>query len=91
MQAVDSENVERRLAAIRVVGKVGRELTDFFPARDVKIGDVRLSVNDLSSDSHISDISFDVNGQYIRLQPAEDLVCIVSEERIMSKEDRGRK
>ncbi|MBA7709840.1 Galactose/methyl galactoside import ATP-binding protein MglA [subsurface metagenome] len=39
---------------------VGRELTEFFPARDVKIGDVRVRVSNLSSDSRISDISFDI-------------------------------
>jgi len=39
---------------------VGRELKEFFPARDVKIGDVRVSVDSLSSDNGISDISFDI-------------------------------
>ena len=37
---------------------VGRELKEFFPARDVKIGDVRVMVNNLSSDSRIKDVSF---------------------------------
>ena len=37
---------------------VGRELKEFFPARDVKIGDVRVVVNNLSSDSRIKDVSF---------------------------------
>ena len=39
---------------------VGRELKEFFPARDVKIGDVRVSVDSLSSDNGISDVSFDI-------------------------------
>lgn len=39
---------------------VGRELTEFFPARDVKPGDVRVKVNNLSSESRIEDISFDI-------------------------------
>jgi hypothetical protein len=39
----------------------------------------------------ISDISFNVNGQYTGLQPVGELDCIGSEERIMSKEVSGRK
>ena len=39
---------------------VGRELKEFFPSRDVKIGDVRVRVDNLSSDKGISDISFDI-------------------------------
>ncbi|MHC4336668.1 MAG: sugar ABC transporter ATP-binding protein [Planctomycetota bacterium] len=39
---------------------VGRELKEFFPTRDVKIGDVRVRVDNLSSDRGISNISFDV-------------------------------
>jgi ribose transport system ATP-binding protein len=39
---------------------VGRELTEFFPSRDVKIGDVCVRVDDLSSARGISDISFDI-------------------------------
>ncbi|GAI01264.1 unnamed protein product, partial [marine sediment metagenome] len=35
---------------------VGRELKEFFPVRDVKIGDVRVKVDNLSSDRGISDI-----------------------------------
>jgi ribose transport system ATP-binding protein len=39
---------------------VGRELTEFFPSRDVKIGDVCVRVDNLSSARGISDISFDI-------------------------------
>jgi len=39
---------------------VGRELKEFFPARDVRVGDVRVKVDNLSSDKGISNISFDI-------------------------------
>jgi len=39
---------------------VGRELTEFFPSRDVKIGDVCVRVDNLSSARGIRDISFDI-------------------------------
>jgi len=39
---------------------VGRELKEFFPARDVKLGDVRVKVDNLSTDNRISDVSFDI-------------------------------
>lgn len=39
---------------------VGRELTEFFPSRDVKVGDVCVKVDNLSSAKQISDISFDI-------------------------------
>ena len=39
---------------------VGRELKEFFPARDVKIGRVRVKVDNLSSANRISDVSFDI-------------------------------
>lgn len=39
---------------------VGRELTDFFPARSVGIGDTRVKINNLSSDNGIQNISFDI-------------------------------
>jgi ABC-type sugar transport system ATPase subunit len=39
---------------------VGRELKEFFPARDVKIGDVRVRVDNLSSDNGIRGVSFDI-------------------------------
>jgi len=39
---------------------VGRELTDFFPTRTARIGQVLLQVQGLSSDAGIRDISFEV-------------------------------
>ncbi len=39
---------------------VGRELTEFFPGRNVKVGDVCVKVDGLSSAEGISDISFDI-------------------------------
>jgi len=39
---------------------VGRELKEFFPTRDVEIGDVRVKVDNLSSDKGISAVSFDI-------------------------------
>ncbi|MHC4617329.1 MAG: sugar ABC transporter ATP-binding protein [Planctomycetota bacterium] len=41
---------------------VGRELKEFFPAREVKIGEVRVKVDNLSSDSGINDVSFGIRG-----------------------------
>jgi len=38
---------------------VGRELKEFFPARDVKIGDVRVRVDNLST-QQVNDVSFDI-------------------------------
>jgi ABC-type sugar transport system ATPase subunit len=39
---------------------VGRELKDFFPARKVDIGQIRLKVRNLSSGNGVKDISFDI-------------------------------
>jgi len=39
---------------------VGRELKDFFPARNVSIGPTRVKVRNLSSEDGIKDISFDI-------------------------------
>jgi len=39
---------------------VGRELTDFFPARDSKIGDVRVAVENLSTATGVSGVSFKI-------------------------------
>jgi ABC-type sugar transport system ATPase subunit len=39
---------------------VGRELTDFFPARTVSIGATRVKVRDLSSENGIRDVAFDI-------------------------------
>jgi len=39
---------------------VGRELKDFFPARNVNIGATRVKVRNLSSQNGVEDISFDI-------------------------------
>jgi len=39
---------------------VGRELKEFFPARHVTIGDICVSIDDLSSEGGISNISFNI-------------------------------
>ncbi|MBN2685451.1 MAG: sugar ABC transporter ATP-binding protein [Pontiellaceae bacterium] len=39
---------------------VGRELKDFYPARDVEVGEVCLEVQGLSSEEGVKDVSFDV-------------------------------
>ena len=39
---------------------VGRELKDFFPARNVNIGENRVKVRNLSSENGVADISFDI-------------------------------
>ncbi len=39
---------------------VGRELKDFFPARNVNIGEIRVKVRNLSSKNGVEDISFDI-------------------------------
>jgi len=39
---------------------VGRELKDFFPARNVDIGETRVKVKNLSSGNGVEDISFDI-------------------------------
>ncbi|MHC4498386.1 MAG: sugar ABC transporter ATP-binding protein [Planctomycetota bacterium] len=57
-RVVHSESVTKLDIPQIVRYMVGRELKEFFPARDVKIGDIRVSVDSLSSDSRISDISF---------------------------------
>ena len=43
-----------------VKNMVGRELNDYYPARDVKIGEVCFEAKSISSDEGISDISFTV-------------------------------
>jgi len=57
---VHSESVTKLDIAQIVRYMVGRELTEFFPARDVKPGDVRVRIENLSSDSRIKDVSFDI-------------------------------
>ncbi|MHC4088100.1 MAG: sugar ABC transporter ATP-binding protein [Planctomycetota bacterium] len=59
-KVVHSESVTKLDIGQIVRYMVGRELTEFFPARDVKPGDVRVKINNLSSDSRIRDISFDI-------------------------------
>ena len=59
-KVVHSESVTKLDIAQIIRYMVGRELTEFFPARDVKPGNVRVRVNNLSSDSRIRDISFDI-------------------------------
>ncbi|HUU18552.1 MAG TPA: sugar ABC transporter ATP-binding protein [Sedimentisphaerales bacterium] len=39
---------------------VGRELKDFFPARNINIGETRVKVRNLSSKNGVEDISFDI-------------------------------
>jgi len=39
---------------------VGRELKDYYPARDVEVGDVCLEVNGLSSEEGVEEVSFEV-------------------------------
>ena len=59
-KVVHSESVTKLDIPQIVRYMVGRELKEFFPARDVKVGDIRVRVDNLSSDSRISDISFDI-------------------------------
>lgn len=59
-KVVHSELVTKLDIAQIVRYMVGRELNEFFPARDVKLGDVRVAVNNLSSAKQISDVSFDI-------------------------------
>jgi ABC-type sugar transport system ATPase subunit len=55
-----SEPMSKLDIATIVHHMVGRELKDFFPKRNSKIGEVLFSVNNLSSDNGIKDISFDI-------------------------------
>jgi len=55
-----SEPMSKLDIATIVHHMVGRELKDFFPKRNVKIGEVLFSVNNLTSDNGIKDISFDI-------------------------------
>ena len=59
-RVVHSESVTKLDIAQIIRYMVGRELTEFFPDRDVKPGDVRVRINNLSSDNRIRDISFDI-------------------------------
>jgi len=59
-KVVHSESVTKLDIPQIVRYMVGRELTEFFPARDVKPGNIRVKINNLSSDSRIRDISFEI-------------------------------
>jgi len=59
-RVVHSESVTKLDIAQIVRYMVGRELTEFFPARDIKPGDIRVKIDNLSSDSRIRDISFEI-------------------------------
>ncbi len=59
-QVVHSEAVHALDIPKIVAHMVGRELTDFFPPREVKIGDVLVSVENLSSDAGPEDVSFSI-------------------------------
>jgi len=59
-KVVHSESVTKLDIPQIVRYMVGRELTEFFPARDVKPGDIRVKIDNLSSDSRIEDVSFDI-------------------------------
>ncbi len=59
-RVVHSESVTK-LDILQIVRyMVGRELTEFFPARDVEIGKERVNVDNLSSGSRIRDVSFSI-------------------------------
>ena len=57
---VHSEQVTKLDIPQIVSFMVGRKLTEFFPSRSVKIGDVCVDVNNLSSLTRIKDVSFDI-------------------------------
>ncbi|MBW8036416.1 MAG: sugar ABC transporter ATP-binding protein, partial [Planctomycetes bacterium] len=58
--AVHSEHAATLNIDMIVKHMVGRELTDFFPSRDAKIGNICFQAKGLSSDFDIEDISFQV-------------------------------
>lgn len=59
-ELVHSERVETLDIPKIVHHMVGRELTDFFPGRNVHLGETLVQVKDLSSEAGIHDVSFDV-------------------------------
>ncbi|MHC4060203.1 MAG: sugar ABC transporter ATP-binding protein [Planctomycetota bacterium] len=59
-RVVHSESVTKVDIPLIVRYMVGRELKEFFPPRDVEIGDVRVDVENLSSDSRICGVSFTI-------------------------------
>jgi ABC-type sugar transport system ATPase subunit len=59
-RVVHSESMTRLDIPQIVRHMVGRELTEFFPARHAEVGDIRVKVDDLSSGGRIRDVSFDI-------------------------------
>jgi ABC-type sugar transport system ATPase subunit len=59
-QLVHSEPIAKLDIPKIVHHMVGRELTDFFPQRNVQLGDVLVQVQDLSCEAGIRDINFEV-------------------------------
>ncbi len=59
-QVVHSEPMSKLDIATIVRHMVGRELTEFFPARDVRIGETRVKIEGLNSGAKIRDVSFEV-------------------------------
>lgn len=59
-RVVHSEAVTKLDIAQIVRYMVGRELTEFFPERDVKPGEVLVKIDNIASESRIKDISFDI-------------------------------
>jgi ABC-type sugar transport system ATPase subunit len=59
-RVVHSESATRLDISQIVRHMVGRELTEFFPARRVEVGDIRVKVDSLSSASKIEDVCFDI-------------------------------
>ncbi len=59
-QLVHSEPIAQLDIPKIVHQMVGRELTDFFPQRNVQLGDVFVQVQDLSCEPGIRDISFEI-------------------------------
>lgn len=59
-QAVHSETSAKLDIPMIVHHMVGRELDDFFPARDVKVGEVCFAAKGLCSDKGVRDVSFEI-------------------------------
>ena len=59
-ELVHSERVEKLDIPKIVHYMVGRELTDFFPGRSVRIGETLVQVKDLSSEAGIHDVNFEI-------------------------------
>jgi ABC-type sugar transport system ATPase subunit len=59
-RVVQSDSVKKMDIPQIVRYMVGRELTDLFPGRNVKLGEVCVQVQNLSSTQRVTDISFDI-------------------------------